>query len=148
MAHALRIGELAHETGLSIDAIRFYEREGLVRHPPRSEGGFRLFGQDDSERLRFIRKAQDLGFSLGEIRELLALRHQNLHACADVRERLARKLAATREKLAELRSLERSLGRALRKCDQELETGGPLHRGNCPMLDEIANATGSRRTKR
>ena len=68
---AAKIGQIAQETGLSIDTIRFYEKQGLLKRSPRTEGGFRLFALSDIETLKFVRKAQELGFSLNEIRELL-----------------------------------------------------------------------------
>src|SRR5260370_32966436 len=64
MSQAAKIGQVAHETGVSIDAIRFYEKQGLLRRSARTGGGFRLFGSDEIQTLRFVRKAQDLGFSL------------------------------------------------------------------------------------
>ena len=67
---AAKIGQVAQETGLSIDTIRFYEKQGLLKRSPRTEGGFRLFGISDIETLKFVRGAQELGFSLNEIREL------------------------------------------------------------------------------
>ncbi len=67
----IQIGKISKQTGLSIDAIRFYEKQRLLDHPPRSEGGFRLFSAEDIERIQFFRRAQQLGFSLAEIRELL-----------------------------------------------------------------------------
>jgi DNA-binding transcriptional MerR regulator len=81
---AARIGQVAKETGLSIDAIRFYEKEGLLKRSSRTEGGFRLFGPREIQALRFIRKAQQLGFSRGEIREPLFLRDEDVPACRDV----------------------------------------------------------------
>src|SRR5207248_2435188 len=72
-AGAAKIGQVAQETGLTIDTIRFYEKQGLLKHSVRTEGGFRLFGSSEIETLKFVRKGQELGFSLGEIRELLIL---------------------------------------------------------------------------
>jgi DNA-binding transcriptional MerR regulator len=132
------LGDPRGRTGLSIDAIRFYERKGLLRHPPRTQGGFRLFSRDDIETLLFIRKAQELGFSLSEIGELLVLRDERLHACTHMRDLLAQKLAAVREKIAELQSLEETLQAGLRKCNRELKTDGGSHRDCCPVLDEIS----------
>ena len=81
-----RIGRVAQETGLSIDTIRFYEKQGLLRRSPRTEGGFRLFAVDDDvERLKFVRRAQQLGFSLNEIRELLMLQADHIPACSHVK---------------------------------------------------------------
>src|SRR5882672_11408628 len=73
VSHPAKIGQVAQETGLSIDTIRFYEKQGLLKRSARTEGGFRLFGSHDIQSLKFVRKAQELGFSLGEIRELLIL---------------------------------------------------------------------------
>src|SRR5262245_51274992 len=116
----VRIGRVAQQTGLSIDTIRFYEKQGLLKRSPRSEGGFRLFGAGDIETLKFIRKAQELGFTLNEIRELLILRDGHVPACSHVKALLDRKLEAVAWKITELRTLEDSLKRALRKCEREL----------------------------
>src|SRR5579884_2217193 len=75
-AEGIRIGKVSQATGLSIDTIRFYEKRGLLDRPLRSEGGFRLFDAEDIQRMQFIRRAQQLGFSLAEIRELRALEEQ------------------------------------------------------------------------
>jgi len=135
-----RIGQVAQETGLSIDTIRFYEKQGLLKRSPRSEGGFRLFGISDIETLKFVRKAQELGFSLNEIRELLILRADHVPACSHVKELLEQKLTAVEQKITELQGLERSLKHALRKCKQELKTATPGHDGCCPVLEEINRA--------
>jgi len=73
MVHNLQIGQVAQQTGLTVDAIRFYEKERLLPKALRSTGGFRLYGTDHIEQLRFIQKAQTIGFSLGEIRELIVI---------------------------------------------------------------------------
>jgi DNA-binding transcriptional MerR regulator len=86
VSHAAKIGQVANATGLSIDTIRFYEKQGLLKLSPRSEGGFRLFGAGDIETLKFVRKAQELGFSLNQIRELLILRADHVPACSHVKE--------------------------------------------------------------
>lgn len=140
MSHAAKIGKVANETGLSIDTIRFYEKQGLLKQSPRTEGGFRLFGAGEIETLKFVRKAQELGFSLNEIRELLILRADQPPACSHVRELLDQKLAAVEQKITELQSLELSLKRALRKCKRELQTATPRHEACCPVLEEIGRA--------
>ena len=137
MSTPAKIGQVAQETGLSIDTIRFYERQGLLRKSPRTEGGFRLFGSEDVATLSFIRKAQELGFSLNEIRELLLLRAEHLPACAHVKELLGHKLTAVEQKIEELQELEQALRAALRKCQRELKTAGPGHGDRCPVLEEI-----------
>ena len=140
VSHPAKIGQVANETGLSIDTIRFYEKQGLLKRSPRTEGGFRLFDAGDIETLKFVRKAQELGFSLNQIRELLILRADHVPACSHVKELLDQKLMAVEQKIRELRSLEMSLKRALRKCKLELKTTAPGHENCCPVLGEITQA--------
>jgi MerR family transcriptional regulator, mercuric resistance operon regulatory protein len=134
---AVRIGEAAKETGLSVDAIRFYEKEGLLKRSARTDGGFRLFGQREIDSLKFVRRAQKLGFSLQEIRELLFLQGDEIESCEHVRELLQQKVASVRGKIEELRKLQRSLGRALRQCKRVLQDTGPTHKGGCPVLRDL-----------
>jgi len=137
VGHPAKIGQVANETGLSIDTIRFYEKQGLLKRSPRTEGGFRLFGVGDIETLKFVRKAQELGFSLNQIRELLILRADHVPDCSHVKELLDQKLTAGESKITELLSLELSLKRALRKCTREMKTTEPGHENCCPVLKEI-----------
>ena len=125
---AIRIGELARRTGCNIETIRYYERIGLVPHPPRSAGRYRLYETEDVLRLVFVRRARELGFSLDEIRALLALSSDG--TCSDVRELAARHLADVRVKIADLRAMERALTEAVRRCD-----GG--HLPGCPLIDTL-----------
>jgi DNA-binding transcriptional MerR regulator len=148
MTHSARIGQAAGETGVSIDTIRFYEKQGLLRRSPRTEGGFRLFGRDEIETLKFIRKAQKLGFSLGEIRELLILRAEHVPACSHVKELLEQKVSDVEQKIDELQDLRRSLTRALRKCKRGLKTAAPGHEAHCPVLEEISRAASNTRDER
>ena len=140
VSRAAKIGHVANETGLSIDTIRFYEKQGLLKRSPRTEGGFRLFGAGDIETLKFVRKAQELGFSLNEIRELLILRAEHVPACSHVKELLDQKLKAVEQKITELGSLALSLKRALQKCKRELKVPAPGHENCCPVLEEITRA--------
>lgn len=140
MNQTLKIGEAAKATGLSIDAIRFYQRERLVRQTARTEGGFRLFGADDIQTLCFIRKAQELGFSLSDIRQLVYLESGKDETCSHVRDLLEQKLAAVRGKMGELKKLEGKLKLGLRKCNQELESKRECRDGHCPVLEEIRQA--------
>jgi DNA-binding transcriptional MerR regulator len=130
----MRIGNMAKRTGLTPDAIRFYERKALLPHPPRTPGGFRQFSAGDLEILVFIRQAQALGFTLKETRELLTLRRTHMRPCAMVRQRLQQKLADVCRKLAELRALERDLRQALKRCDSALGR----RPARCPLLPESA----------
>src|SRR5712691_4498548 len=117
MSEAWHIGRVARETGLSVHAIRFYEREGLLKAPGRSEGRFRVFHQESVRELKFIRKAQDLGFSLSEIRELVILRRSGSQACLHVRELLSKTLGRVDEKVEDLLRLQSELKAALHKCN-------------------------------
>jgi DNA-binding transcriptional MerR regulator len=138
MPQGLQIGTLAQQTGLTVDAIRFYEKSGLLKRPARTQGGFRLFRREDALDLRFIQLAQELGFSLQEIRELLILQREDVEACSHVDDLLDQKLADVRGKIAELEKLKRSLESASRKCKQELKKAGVAHRGCCPVLEELS----------
>ena len=133
-----QIGKVSAQTGLSVDAIRFYEKQRLLDRPPRSEGGFRLFNALDIERIQFIQRAQRLGFSLPEIRELLVLRRGDGEACSHVRDLLRAKVAAIRHKITDLEVLEEQLTKSLRKCDRQVKVSGDSHKGCCPVIEDIA----------
>ena len=128
----MQIGAVAKRIGLSVDAIRFYERNALLPRPPRTLGGFRQYAESDVETLAFVRRVQSLGFRLSEIRGLLRLRGNRLQPCAPVRCRLQEKLADVRQKLTDLQKLEHELRLALRSCDKELRKR-PAY---CPILRE------------
>lgn len=130
------IGEVAAATGLTIDAIRFYEKQGLLQLN-RTAAGYRVFGPEQIRTLIFIRNAQQLGFSLAEIRELLVLQDDRLQGCTHVQELLEHKLAAVRSKLEQLRALERALASALRKCKSGLVSCPPHRVQRCPVLEEL-----------
>ena len=100
----LKIGELAHQTGLSIKTIRYYESRGLLEQPPRSEGGYRLYGPEEVARLRFVQRAKLLGLTLEEIKELveLAVRCNEGEIVPRLEEVLEAKLEETEAKMAEL----------------------------------------------
>lgn len=128
----MQIGIVAKRIGLSVDAIRFYERNGLLPRPPRTEGGFRRYGENDVETLAFVRRVQRLGFKLSEIRGLLRLRGNRLQPCAPVQRRLQEKLADVQQKLSDLHKLEHELRLALRSCHKELRKPD----AHCPILSE------------
>ncbi len=134
----MQIGIVAKKVGLSIDAIRFYERNALLPRAARTSGGFRQYGDKDLETLAFIRRAQGLGFKLKEIRSLLALRGSRMQPCAPVRRRLQLKLEDVREKLANLKKLEHELRLALHSCDHELRK----RNAHCPILQDAKALTG------
>jgi len=130
---AMRIGQISKHTGLSVDAIRIYERNGLLAAPARSQGGFRMYSAADLSALEFIRNLQTLGFSLAEIREFLSLRTNDLRACSEVRKKLDRKLKDIHTKRAALVKLEDELKAALTKCNSQLKRSGGM-KVPCPVL--------------
>src|SRR5713101_3442266 len=117
MAQGIQIGKVAEQTRLSIDTIRFYQKIGLVKQPARSEGGFRLFTDADVKDLVLVKNAQELGFSLAEIKQLSILNQEHDHACSQVRDLLKGKVRDVREKVAQLLRLEAELNKALGKCN-------------------------------
>lgn len=129
----MQIGQVAEHTGISIDAIRFYERNRLLVAPTRSEGGFRQYTADHISALQFIRSLQTLGFSLIEIREFVSLRTNDLRACSEVRRMLDHKLKDIHNKGAALAKLEWELKDALKKCNSQLRRPRGKN-GRCPVL--------------
>ncbi len=132
----MQIGTVGKRVGLSVDAIRFYERNALLPPPPRTQGGFRQYSENDVETLNFIGRVQNLGFTLKEVRELLELRRSRLQPCAPVRRRLDEKLADVQQKVSDLQKLEHELRLALRSCNKELRKRS----AHCPILREKSNS--------
>lgn len=131
MATGLTISRAAQRAGVGIETIRFYERQGLVHQPPRPRGGFRSYGEDVVERIRFIRQAQELGFSLREIAELLSLRADPAADCRDVRKQAVIKREEVDRKLAKLREIRAALDRLIATCPG----GGALRA--CTIMDAL-----------
>ncbi|MFC1457866.1 MULTISPECIES: MerR family transcriptional regulator [Microvirga] len=125
------IGELSRLTGVNIETIRYYERIGMLPAPPRSEGGRRVYDHHHTRVLAFIRRGRELGFTLDEIKALLALGGPERAPCGDVREIAARHLDDIRAKIADLRKLERLLGQTIDRCE-----GGTAP--ECPVLDILS----------
>jgi DNA-binding transcriptional MerR regulator len=144
MSQNLQIGQVSKSTGLTVDAIRFYEKQKLLRRASRSAGGFRLYNERDLQDINFIRRAQELGFSLNEIRELLILQGEDVEACSHVRELLEGKVAAVEEKILQLRKLHSQLASRLKQCERSLKSKGNGHgpETSCPVLVEIAQQAG------
>lgn len=132
---AFQIGELAKRSELSVDAIRFYERRKLLPTPIRTAGRFRLYTENDLERLHFIRQMQTLGFSLKEITRLTQLRTDKDHACESVREFLRTKLAEVAVKIRELQQVQAELRTDLQKCNQALGHRRGKKACACPVLE-------------
>jgi Hg(II)-responsive transcriptional regulator len=130
----LTIGTLATRAGVGVETIRFYERKGLVRRPPRPGTGFRVYPEDSVTRIRFIRRAQALGFTLQEIGGLLALRVTPGTDCAAVRTRAVSKLAIVEARLAELERIRGALSKLVATCPGR----GAL--ATCTILEALAEA--------
>lgn len=112
----LTIGGLAVAAGVGVETIRFYERKGLIARPRRPERGFRAYPNEAVRRIRFIRQAQQLGFSLKEIEELLALRADPATDCADVQRRASAKLVEVERKMAQLQRIRAALETVIAAC--------------------------------
>lgn len=130
----LQIGQVSRRTGLSVDTIRFYEKSGLLSEPSRSGGGYRLFQEKEIADLEFIRRAQKLGFTLGEIRQLLNIHRQPVRACEHVQSIIDHKLTEVHAKIEELTALEAALSEALKRC-RSMPPGDT--NGCCPGLRYI-----------
>jgi len=143
MAEAVHIGQAAKQAGMSVDTIRFYQKMGLIAATPRSTGGYRLFDGEQIRDLAFVRHAQELGFSLTEIKELLSLR-QKQHICPEIQTVLERKLKDVRDKIGSLAHLEGELSSALRDCKRELRHKGKIrHEECCPLIDKLEHMNGA-----
>ena len=132
----LRIGEVARRSGVSIDTLRYYERLRLLPRAKRSSGGFRLFTPEHVLRVEFIKQAQDLGFSLEEIKGLLAT--GGAEECRKVRDLLQRKLMEVDDRLRAMKGFRRVLARHLLECETELEQRSES--ACCPVVASVKQA--------
>ena len=128
----MTIGKLARSAGVGVETVRFYERKGLLEEPSRGESGYRQYPSGSLTRLRFIRQAKELGFTLPEIHELLSLRVSPTASCAAVQERIAAKMDTIQEKIDSLRRMKRALSGMAALCVSEA-----LPTGECPILDAL-----------
>ena len=132
---ALQIGEVATRAGVSVDTVRFYERERLLPSLGRTPGGFRLFGPEAVDRIRFIKQAQELGFALDEVRDML--RADGSAECRHIHDLLEAKLAEVDERIERMRSFRGQLATYLAECEHTLDEQG--EGADCPVVDEIAH---------
>lgn len=131
MATAMKIGQVAERGGVNLQTIRYYEREGLLPVPPRLASGYRLFTEDTVRRVRFIKRAQELGFTLAEIRELLTLRVDESRSSRDVRSLAEAKISDIEGKIRSLVAMKRALMHLTERCSGH----GPA--SECPILEGI-----------
>ncbi|MBS1811215.1 MAG: heavy metal-responsive transcriptional regulator [Acidobacteria bacterium] len=133
----LKIGEVSQQTGIGIETLRFYERSGLLDRPERTEGGYRLYDASVLERLRFIRQAQVLGFSLDEIRHLITERKSGNRPCASVREIVQKRLTELDERMAQMRRYRRELATTLAEWDATGDKDGMI----CGLIEGTSIAS-------
>jgi MerR family transcriptional regulator, mercuric resistance operon regulatory protein len=112
----LTIGKLAKAAGVGVETIRFYERRGLVRKPPKRDGAFRFYPADEATRIRFVKRAQELGFTLREVKELLDLHSGRKITGAQVEAKAQAKVKQVRQKIEDLTQMEASLLRLAKVC--------------------------------
>jgi MerR family transcriptional regulator, mercuric resistance operon regulatory protein len=130
---SLAIGAVSRDTGVHIETIRYYERIGLLPEPPRSQGRHRVYDDTHRQRLVFIRRSRELGFSLDEIRILLGLARNHKLTCDEVKALTERHVTDIRHKIRDLKKLERVLGDLAARCH-----GGKVPA--CPILDALGSA--------
>jgi MerR family mercuric resistance operon transcriptional regulator len=127
----LTIGQVAGQAGVKVETVKFYERRGLIEQPPRPASGYRTYPPQAVARICFIRRAQELGFSLKEIGELLGLRHSPETSCAEVKAKAEAKIADIERKREALRKMQEALQRLATACKGE----GPV--SECPILEAM-----------
>ena len=123
-------GELAKRAGCHLETVRYYEKIGLLPPPARSEGGHRLYKIDDQRRLRFILRGRELGFSIDELRSLLSLVDSKAYTCGEIHDLTISHLGSVRQKIADLKRLERTLAQISNEC-----SGGAIP--ECPVIDAL-----------
>lgn len=131
----LRIGALAERAGTNASTVRYYEEIGLSQPADRQAGGQRSYGAEDVKRLTFIRRCRDFGFSIEQVRSLVALVQDRERSCMDARDLAQEHLTAVRAKLNELKALERSIASFVATCDASC-AGGPGP--DCAILEDLA----------
>ncbi len=124
------IGEMSKLTGCNIETIRYYERIGVMPAPARSEGGHRLYAAEHLKRLTFIRRSRELGFTLKQVRGLLAMVDGGDFTCDEIKKITTGHMGDVRRKIADLRRLERVLGDMASRCDR-----GEVP--DCPVIDAL-----------
>jgi DNA-binding transcriptional MerR regulator len=112
----LTIGQLAHAAGVPVSTVRFYERRGILKPDSRTASNYRTYTHATAERLKFIRSAQSSGFSLKDVREMLGLTHSDAPPCEEINTLIERRLGDVREKLRELKRVEKALSVSLKSC--------------------------------
>ena len=132
----LTIGKAARLAGVGVETLRFYERKGLIPRPPTPPFGPRIYPMETVKRIRFIRRAKELGFSLREVAELLSLRADPEATCGDVRRKAEEKIAEMEARIRTLEKMKQALSRLAASC----KGAGPVR--ECPILDAMEEGAG------
>ena len=127
----LKVGEVAKQAGVNLQTIHYYERRGLLPKPPRTGTNYRAYPEDAVLRVRFIKRAQEIGFTLKEIKQLLSLRAAPRTRCADVRERAEAKVQDIDDKVRTLQAMRKALTKLIGECSGK----GPVTQ--CPILEAL-----------
>lgn len=127
----LSIGQLAKETGVTVEALRFYEKQGLVAAPARTNAGYRQYPPDTVRRVKFIQHAKEVGFTLNDIAQLLALRQEPGTSCADIKLKATDKIKDVESKIRELQRIREALQRMVINCTSKSNLS------ECPILEEL-----------
>jgi len=129
----LTIGRIASRAGIGVETVRFYERQALIDAPPRSAAGYRQYPENTIQRLRFIRRAKELGFSLKEIKELLVLHGDPKSTCSDIRQRAEKKLDDINGRIHDLEKMRDALEVLLAGCSSDATSA------QCPILQALTD---------
>lgn len=135
---SLQIGDVANEAGVNTQTLRYYERRGIVRPIRRSQSGYRLYSSETTRIVRFIKRAQELGFTLDEIEELLALSGNEDRTCNEVRKVAEAKLDNIEGKIAALQAMKKPLAKLIQGCASRRGTAP-----DCPILDALDDKGGA-----
>ena len=139
MADTLRTGQVAKAAGVSVETLRFYERRGVLKEPARRDSGYREYPAEAVQIVRFIKRAQGLGFTLEEIQDLLALREDDTRTCGEVRDAATIKIGEIEEKIRKLQAMKRALAVLVKSCV------GDISSRECPILDALDDKPGKRK---
>ncbi len=128
----LTVGQLAKETGINLETVRYYENIGLLPEPKRTESGYRIYDETDIKRLIFINRAKELGFTLKETKELFELKIESEKTCGDVKRLATNKITDIEQKINDLLKIKNVLQKLVSKCTNE-----EITTDECPILEAI-----------
>jgi MerR family mercuric resistance operon transcriptional regulator len=127
----LNIGQVAKQTGVTVETVRFYEKKNLIAAPQRSDAGYRQYPPETVKRVRFIQNAKEVGFTLKDIGELLSLSQKPGTSCAGINMHATQKMKEGNQKIHDLKRIRNALGHMIMKCNFRRDLSG------CPILDEL-----------